>query len=96
MYQTTASWYSVNRLPHPVHGAEVNSFSKVETLVESTVVSSGESDDELACTLVGAVDLQISRKREIYDLVRCEINLSTVSDYKTVLCGDFCLFYSSK
>lgn len=42
---------------YPVHGAEVNSFSKVETLVESTVVSSWESDDELARTLISAIDL---------------------------------------
>lgn len=54
---------SGNRFSYPVHGAKVDSFSKVEALVESTVVSSGESDDELARTLVGAIDLVIRMKR---------------------------------
>lgn len=49
---------------YPVHGAEVDSFSEVETLVESTVISSGESDDKLACTLVGAVDLQFMERKK--------------------------------
>ena len=47
---------------YPVHGTEVDSFSKVETLVESTVIRSGESDDKLACTLVGTIDLPLVRK----------------------------------
>ncbi len=53
---------SANRFSYPVHGTKVDSFCKVETLVESTVVSSGESDDKLACTLVGAIDLVKKKK----------------------------------
>lgn len=48
---------------YPVHCAKVDSFSKVKTLVESTVISSGESDDKLACALVGTVDLAIQDKK---------------------------------
>lgn len=50
---------------YPVHSAKVDSFSEVETLVESTVVSSGEGDDKLACTLVGAIDLSSVRQERI-------------------------------
>lgn len=63
-----------SRTPHPVHGAEVDSFSKVEALIESAVISSGKSDHELACTLVGAVDLHIARKIYIYSMPHCELN----------------------
>lgn len=48
---------------YPVHGAEVDRFSKVETLVEPTVVSSGEGDDKLTCTLVSAIDLPLTNKQ---------------------------------
>jgi len=46
---------------YPVHGAEVDGFSKVEALVEATVVSSWEGDDKLPSTLIGAVDLHNRR-----------------------------------
>ena len=49
---------------YPIHCTEVDSFSKVETLVESTVVSSGKGDDEFACTLVGAIDLMKRKDRK--------------------------------
>lgn len=49
-------------ISYPVHCTEVDSFSKVETLVESAVVSSGKSDDKFTCTLVGAIDL-VKRKK---------------------------------
>lgn len=49
---------------YPVIGAEVNSFSEVEALVEPTVVSSGESDDKLSCTLVCAIDLVMGTARK--------------------------------
>lgn len=42
---------------YPVHGAEVDSFSKVEALVEAAVVSSGKGDHKLPSTLVGSVHL---------------------------------------
>lgn len=45
---------------YPVHGAEVDSLSKVEALVKSTVVGSRESDDKLASALIGAIDLEKS------------------------------------
>ena len=54
---------------YPVHGTEVDSFSKVETLVESTVIRSGEGDDKLACTLVGAIDLQLAQKERNCNVV---------------------------
>lgn len=44
--------------PYPVHCAEVDCFSKVETLVEATVIRSGESDHKLASALVGTIDLE--------------------------------------
>lgn len=52
---------SCNRFPYPVHCAEVDSFSKIETLVETTVVSSRKSDNKLPSTLVGSIDLVISK-----------------------------------
>lgn len=56
-YIQVSSNVNTSRFSYPVHSAEVDSFSEVEALIESTVVSSGESDDELSCTLVGAIDL---------------------------------------
>lgn len=50
---------------YPVHGAEVDCLSKVETLVESAVVRSGEGDDELTSTLVGAIDLWLIKEQFI-------------------------------
>ena len=44
---------------YPVCSAEVNSFSKVISLIEATVVGSGEGDDELSGTLVGTYNLSI-------------------------------------
>lgn len=43
---------------HPVHSAEVDGLCKVETLVEAAVVGSGEGDDKLTSTLIGAIDLK--------------------------------------
>ena len=43
---------------YPVCSAEIDSFSKVVPLVEATVVGSGEGDDELPGTLVGAHHLR--------------------------------------
>lgn len=45
------------QVSYPVQCTEVDSFSKVETLIEATVVSSWKSDDKLACTLVRAINL---------------------------------------
>ena len=45
--------------PYPVCSAEVNSFSKVVSLIEAAVVRSGERDDELSRTLVSTNNLQI-------------------------------------
>lgn len=42
---------------YPVDGAEVDSFSKVEALVEAAVISSGKGDHKLPSTLVGPVHL---------------------------------------
>lgn len=43
---------------YPVHGAKVDSFSKVEALVKSTMVGSGEGDDKLTRALIGAINLK--------------------------------------
>lgn len=48
--------------PHPVHCAEVDSFSKVEALVETAVVRSRKSDHKLPGTLVGSIDLVATRQ----------------------------------
>lgn len=42
---------------YPVCSAEIDSFSKVIPLIEATVVGSGEGDDKLTSTLVGADNL---------------------------------------
>lgn len=42
---------------YPVCSAEVYSFSKVISLIEATVVGSGEGDDKFTSTLVGAYNL---------------------------------------
>lgn len=49
---------------HPVCSAEVNSFSKVISLIEATVVGSGEGDDELSSTLVGTYNLPIKHRAQ--------------------------------
>lgn len=54
---------------HPVHCTEVHSFSKVEALVKSTVISSWKSDDKLASTLVGAIDLVLRKKKHYSSLI---------------------------
>lgn len=47
------------QVSYPVQCTEVDSFGKVETLIEATVVSSWKSDDKLACTLVCAINLEV-------------------------------------
>lgn len=42
---------------YPIDCAEVHSFSKIEPLIEATVVSPGEGDDKLSSTLVGSIHL---------------------------------------
>lgn len=43
---------------YPVHSAEVDCLSKVEALIEATVISSGKRDDKLTSTLVCSVNLK--------------------------------------
>lgn len=50
-------------ISYPVQCTEVDSFSKVEALIEAAVVSPGKSDDKLACALVGAINLIKSKKK---------------------------------
>lgn len=77
---------SCNGFPYPVHCAEVDSFSKIETLVETTVVSSRKSDNKLPSTLVGSIDLVISETEstikwvdlnflDIWNTARCYIRV---------------------
>lgn len=47
---------------YPVGSAEIYSFSKVISLIEATVVGSGEGYDELTSTLVGTYHLQIRNR----------------------------------
>lgn len=73
---------------YPVHCAKVDSFSKVETLVESTVISSGERDDKLACTLVGTIDLVIRRTEGLLCLLiyfHCNSNRKVGKSTRSVL-----------
>lgn len=51
-FQPTTLW------THPVSGAKVDSLSKIVALVEATVVSTREGNDEFSCTLVGADNLR--------------------------------------
>lgn len=67
---------------YPVCGAEVNSFSKVISLIEATVVGSGEGDDELTSTLVGAHNLPI----------RNTINQRKLFNKPRFCCGNVCVY----
>lgn len=58
---------------YPVQCTEVDSFSEVETLIKATVVSSRKSDDKLACTLVGAINLIKCKKNRKITVVRYNI-----------------------
>lgn len=42
---------------YPICSAEVDSFSKVVSLIETTVIGSRKSDDKLSRTLIGSYDL---------------------------------------
>lgn len=48
---------------YPVHSAEVDRLSKVEALIEATVVGSRKRDDKLTSTLVCSVNLKDSRDK---------------------------------
>lgn len=47
-----------NCAAHPIYCAKVDSFGKVEALVEAAVICSWKSDDELSCALIGSVNLK--------------------------------------
>ena len=42
---------------YPINCAEVHSFSKIETLIEATVISSWKGDHKLSGTLIGSINL---------------------------------------
>lgn len=54
------TWDRMCKKAYPVCSTEVNSFSKVISLIEATVVGSREGDDKLPSTLVGTYNLSMS------------------------------------
>lgn len=57
------------KFPYPIHCAEVDSFSKVEPLVETAVVRSRKSDNKLPGTLVGSKNLVVAKTSNISTLL---------------------------
>lgn len=54
---------------HPIHGAEVHSFSKIKALIEAAVISSWKGDHKLSSTLIGPINLG-----ENTDTIRSKLN----------------------
>lgn len=52
---------------YPVNCAEVDSFSKIETLIKATVISSWKCNHKFTSTLVGSVNLGQTRQRKTHD-----------------------------
>lgn len=50
---------------HPIHGAEVHSFSKIKALIEAAVISSWKGDHKLSSTLIGPINLGENRYHQV-------------------------------
>lgn len=57
-------------ITYPVNSTEVNSFSKIKTLVKTTMVGSWKCNHKLSSTLVSSVNLRRQKFKVFSDIIK--------------------------